>query len=215
MTLTNTQKSNAKVNKYKTSCGKINAKYQQRIDDVIQQALKVHPRLLAIRVDFRFPNLYDPDHYARTDSSVITRLFKSIKERIKADLKRKKKAGKRVHRCHLHYLWVREFNRYGEKHYHVLLLLNKDTYFHPGDYKKADGTLASMISAAWTSALGLIYPQYQHLTHFPTNGYYRINVNGERDVIILDELYFRMKYMAKMISKSNEDGERNFGCSQK
>ncbi|PHI31262.1 YagK/YfjJ domain-containing protein [Budvicia aquatica] len=46
----------------------------------------------------------------------------------------------------------REFTRKGKKHYHVLLLLNKNAYDHPGDDKKTEGNLASMISASWCSA---------------------------------------------------------------
>lgn len=145
--------------------------------------------------------------------------MKSLKERIKADLKRKKKAGKRTYPCQLRYVWVREFNLEGKKHYHALLLLNKDAYFHPGDFNKDSGTLASMIAGAWVSALGLSYPVDKGLVHFPTNGYYYLNNKGQKEFITqmntkMDELMFRSAYLAKLRSKSSEDDERNFGCSQ-
>lgn len=215
MNLISTRETVNAVKKAEAAFGPLNTEYQKKMDKVIKQALAEYPRLLAIRVDFRLPDLDDPDHHARTDSSVITRLFKSLKERLESDQKNKAKTGMRVHSCHLRYIWVREFNRYGKKHYHVLLLLNKDAYYHPGDFEKDDDTLASMISAAWLSALGLEYPQYKYLTHFPIRGYYWIDTKGERHLTTLDALYFRTSYMAKQATKSNEDGERNFGCSQK
>ncbi|MBD8198655.1 inovirus Gp2 family protein [Pantoea agglomerans] len=145
--------------------------------------------------------------------------MKSLKERIEADLKRKKKAGKRTYPCRLRYVWVREFGLEGKKHYHALLLLNKDAYFHPGDYNKESGTLASLIAGAWVSSLRLSYPADRGLVHFPTNGFYHLNSKGEKELITsintkMDTLKFRTAYMAKVKSKSNEDGERNFGCSQ-
>ena len=145
--------------------------------------------------------------------------MKSLKERIKADLNRKKKAGKRTYPCRLRYVWVREFGLEGKKHYHVLLLLNKDAYFHPGDYNRNNGTLASLIAGAWVSSLGLSYPADRGLVHFPTNGYYYLNSKGEKELLTsmntqMDALKFRTAYMAKVATKNNEDGERNFGCSQ-
>lgn len=199
--------------------GELKADYLKRTGECLSKAQSEYPRLLAIRVDFRLPSAVHKLKKARTDSSVITRCMKSLKERIKADLKRKKKMGKRTYPCRLRYVWVREFSRDGKKHYHVLLLLNKDAYFHPGDFNKASGTLAAMITGAWVSSLGLCYPEDKHLVHFPQNGYYFLNSRGERELNTqlntrMEALRFRTAYMAKMATKSNEDGERNFGCSQ-
>lgn len=199
--------------------GDLREEYLKRTQESIRKALQEYPRLLAVRVDFRLPMCKEKQGKTRVDASVITRCMKSLKERIKADLKRKKKAGKRTYPCRLRYVWVREFSLEGKKHYHVLLLLNKDAYFHPGDFNKDSGTLASMIAGAWVSSLGLSYPADRGLVHFPTNGYYHLNSKGEKEFNTsmntkMDELMFRSAYMAKLRSKYNEDGERNFGCSQ-
>lgn len=189
--------------------------YLSRTEETIQKAIQKHPRLLAIRVDLRFPDDEESLSKARTDSSVITRFMKSLNERVKADLKRKAKAGKRVHPCTLRYVWVREFgDKKGNKHYHVLLLLNKDTYYHPGDYFLDQGNLASMISGAWASAIGVAYPRYKYLTYFPTHGCYYLDKNNEKTIKTYDDLMFRTSYMAKLATKCSSDGERNFGCSQ-
>lgn len=204
---------------YSERYGDMSEEYLKRIQESISKAQQEYPRLLAVRVDFRLPLSRDKLEKAKIDSSVITRCMKSLKERIKADLKRKKKAGKRTYSCRLRYVWVREFNLEGKKHYHALLLLNKDAYFHPGDYNKESGTLASMIAGAWVSALGLSYPADRGLVHFPTNGYYHLSSKGQKEFITqmntkMDELMFRSAYLAKLRSKSSDDDERNFGCSQ-
>lgn len=205
----------ARYPNYEKAYGPSNIKYLRRTNETIKKANESHPRTLAIRIDLRLPDDEDGIAIAKTDSLCITRGMKSLDEHLKADQKRKKKAGKRVHPCTLRYVWVREFTLNGKKHYHVLLLLNKDAYYHPGDYKKTDGNLASMISESWCSALGLDYPRYKALVHFAKDGVYCLNKNGERYIKTFDELMFRTAYMAKLASKCNEDGERNFGCSQK
>lgn len=204
---------------YSGCYGDLRKEYLKRTEESISKAQKEYSRLLAVRVDFRLPMHREKLQKARVDASVITRCMKSLKERIKADLKRKKKAGKRTYACRLRYVWVREFGLEGKKHYHVLLLLNKDAYFHPGDYNKNSGTLASLIAGAWVSSLGLSYPADRGLVHFPTNGYYHLNNKGQKEFNTqmntqMDALKFRTAYMAKVATKSNEDGERNFGCSQ-
>ncbi|MEN3752106.1 inovirus-type Gp2 protein [Mangrovibacter sp. SLW1] len=92
------------------------------------------PCLLAVRIDLRFPG--DASIPVKTDANTITRMMKSLDEKIKANGKRRQKKGIRVYPCRIRFVWVREFGKKGNRHYHVLLLLNKDAYYHPGDYRK-------------------------------------------------------------------------------
>lgn len=129
---------------------KYNPFWQQRIRETVRHALNVHPRLTALRVDLRFP-----DVPAATDAAVISRFINALKARIDAYQKRKHREGKRVHPTTLHYVWVREFGECkGKKHYHLMLLVNRDTWCRAGDYR-APGSLAGMIKQAWCSALGV------------------------------------------------------------
>ncbi|AZP43908.1 inovirus Gp2 family protein [Rahnella aquatilis] len=194
--------------------GELKREYLEQIEKTVGRAKEQYTRVMAIRVDFRLPANKETLEQAKVDSAVITRCMKSLSERIKADLKRRKKAGKRIYHCKLRYVWVREFNKEGKKHYHALLLLNREVYFHLGDYLKPDGTLASMISGAWMSALGLSCPKDRYLTQFPANGYYYLDKNGQKHLETCDAMTFRTSYLAKVATKSNADGERNFGCSQ-
>lgn len=128
---------------------KYNPFWQQRIRETVRHALNVHPRLTALRVDLRFP-----DVPAATDAAVISRFINALKARIDAYQKRKHREGKRVHPTTLHYVWAREFGECkGKKHYHLMLLVNRDTWCRAGDYR-APGSLAGMIEQAWCSALG-------------------------------------------------------------
>ncbi len=141
---------------------KYNPFWQQRIRETVRHALNVHPRLTALRVDLRFP-----DVPAATDAAVISRFINALKARIDAYQKRKHREGKRVHPTTLHYVWAREFGECkGKKHYHLMLLVNRDTWCRAGDYR-APESLAGMIKQAWCSALGVDVGCHATLVHFP------------------------------------------------
>ncbi|MCV3079612.1 inovirus Gp2 family protein, partial [Escherichia coli] len=63
---------------------KYNPFWQQRIRETVRHALDVHPRLTALRVDLRLP-----DVPAATDAAVISRFINALKARIDAYQKRK------------------------------------------------------------------------------------------------------------------------------
>lgn len=171
-----------------------------------------HPRILALRFDLRLPD----NVLARIDSAVISRFFDSLKAKLKADSNKKRLAGKRVHPCPPRYVWVREFNQPAEKkHYHVLLLLNKDAYAFLGDYRASEGNLAALITQAWFSALGINDKRYQSLTYFPKNPCYYLDEKTLNADGVYAKLMTRVSYLAKERSKVSVEGERNFGYSLK
>jgi hypothetical protein len=191
--------------------GATHDEYIHRVEETLRKAMKEYARLLVIRVDLRFP--LNSNANLKMDKMAITRYFKSLGEKLVADSKRKKKRGVRVYPCRLRYVWVREFGEYNHKHYHVLLLLNKDAYHHPGDFKRK-GNLSSMIKSAWCSAIGVNYEDSEGLVEFPKNCCYWVKRNDEMEMKTFDEVMFRTSYFAKMATKVYGDGERNFGCSQ-
>lgn len=195
-----------------TSYGPLNSDYLNGINKTIQAALEEHPRTFALRVDLRLPD----DVLARIDAAVISRFFDSLKAKLKADSNKKRAEGKRVHPCTLRYVWVREFNqREYKKHYHVLLLLNKDAYAFLGDYRASEGNLAALITQSWLSALGFKDERYQSLAYFPDNPCYYLDVKTLDTDGVYEKLITRVSYLAKERSKISNDGERNFGCSQR
>ncbi len=70
---------------------------------------------------------------------------------------------------------------YGRKHYHVILLLNKDTWCSLGDFSEPS-SLATMIQEAWCSALHLEPWQGDGLVHFSGG---RLPVNRHRLMLAL------------------------------
>lgn len=154
-----------------------------RFESILNSALVQHRAVSLIRVDLRFPEhmpvtIMDPD----PDSAVISRFFESLKAKIQAYQRKKRRTNKRVRATTLHYFWCREFGKEkGRKHYHVILLLNKDTWCSPGDFT-VPSSLATLIQLAWCSALHLEPWQGNGLVHFPGG---RLSVNRHHLMLAL------------------------------
>lgn len=160
-----------------------NAYWLSRFESILNSALAQHRAVSLIRVDLRFPEympvtIMDPD----PDSAVISRFFASLKAKIQAYQRHKRRANKRVHATSLRYFWCREFGKEkGRKHYHVILLLNKDTWCSPGDFT-VPSSLATLIQLAWCSTLHLEPWQGNGLVHFPGG---RLSVNRHHLMLAL------------------------------
>ncbi|MFD1008946.1 inovirus Gp2 family protein [Oceanisphaera ostreae] len=191
--------------------------YLKGINKVIDNALREHARTIAIRVDLRLPDKsgYSPSHLADLDHKVISRFFASIKSQVASNIKKRRNAGARVHPCTLRYIWVREFNKDHKEHYHVLLLLNKDTYLFFGSYESDKNAIVNMTRKAWASALGVDVKLSRYLVHIPKNPFYILDVNDESFSSVYSDLLYRASYFAKLESKDCSDGNRSFGCSQR
>lgn len=188
----------------------LNADYQQAFYDVIRNAVEEFPRTLALRVDLRFPQEY---RYELSNKN-ITRFIESLKSKLKADCQRKNRRWRRNRVNRLRYVWVREIGeRNNRKHYHLLLLLNKDFYHGTGRYD-ADDSLAALIQQAWCSALGLEPEQYPALVNMTRNGCYYLNRKSPNYMRHVIELLKRMEYLAKDHTKCYDDGYRSIGMSR-
>jgi len=192
-----------------THCGQLSAPYLQKIDSTLQLATADHPRTLAVRVDLRFPQGAEC-----TDDAVISRFIASLKTKIQADLKAKKRTGARVHPCRLRYIWVREQDSAPLQHYHVLLLLNADTYNCLGNYGAESGNLAYRIRSAWASAIGMPVEEICGSVHFPDNPIYRLDTRSDNYPESYGAVWYRTSYMAKLATKEYGGHVRHFGCSQ-
>lgn len=194
-----------------------NSYYLQRCKDTIDLALATHPRLMAVRIDLHFPN-----KELAADTMAISRFIGSLKAKLKANRKRKKKEaqGKRVHDTSLFYIWVREHGEESEQaHYHLVLMLNKDAFYSPGDFKAnpadrhASPSLFIMTCQAWCSALKLDdIEKHASLVHFPQNPWYWPRAE-ERNSGDYKRLLKRVSYMAKDRTKVYSKANRSLGCS--
>lgn len=199
--------------------GEIHPSYLLRSLAVVDSTVKEWPRVFAIRVDVRFAkvnpsyDIFHPTRYQRTDSHVITRFIESLKSQLREASKRKRR---RYILSELKYIWVREQDSGSLPHYHLVLLFNKDRYTSLGDYTKPEAiNMATRIQKAWCSALGLNFPEYAELVHFPKKCEY---IFDRKEVLFRSSGYMgflkRIAYFSKVRTKLVGDGQRNFGCSQ-
>ncbi len=89
-----------------------NAYWLSRFESILNSALAQHRAVSLIRVDLRFPE-YMPATIMDTDldSAVISRFFASLKAKIQAYQRHKRRANKRVRATTLRYFWCREFGK--------------------------------------------------------------------------------------------------------
>lgn len=187
--------------------------------DVTSNFSEKHDRIFTLRADFRFAQSHvsgEPDMptcFQKDDEKAITRALESLKSQLREEHKRSDRAGEPTP---LGYIWARERVTGERPHYHLVLLFNKDVYGYLGDYTKPDAdNMGTRIQKAWCSAIGLDYPDYAYLPHFPKNHSAWFTRD---DALTLNDDYYdfllRVAYLAKDYSKDFDDGYRNFGTSQ-
>ncbi|WP_420939510.1 inovirus Gp2 family protein [Aeromonas veronii] len=199
--------------------GEISPYYLEKSISVVQAAITQFGRVFALRVDLRFAE--EPSHgdydmptcFQRNDPKAITRFMDALKSRIKAEHNRKGRAGTPPYPL---YIWVRERAGSNCCHYHLVLFFNRNVYRYLGDYRNPDGlNMATRVQQSWCSAVGLVYPDYSALVHFPHNGsYYFDQRSMNLSTGSLNDFLLRLAYLCKTSSKDIGDGQRNFGCSQ-
>lgn len=208
---------------YITTHGPLDSYHLARIEQTIDKALAKHSRVIAIRVDLHVPytphnpdtnDIPDEASFANSDDAVISRIFSSLKAIIKVELKATKKAHKRFHNTSVNFAWTREFTpTTNKKHYHVLILLNKDTYNYLGTFNEDKGKLLTFIHQAWLSALQIKSTGRQRLVHLPDHPCYYLYRKEGKQSDSYKALIYRTSYMAKLATKNYTDGQRNYGYS--
>ncbi|MCU8301522.1 inovirus Gp2 family protein [Vibrio vulnificus] len=183
--------------------------YLQKIYDTLDLALEDHPRTFAVRIDLRLPLLTEVDN-----SNLMKNFIASLDAQIQADLRKKQRDGKTKRRCRLRYIWVREKDKSPKHHYHIVILLNRDVYNCVGEYAHTNN-LSHKIKTAWCRALDIELYDGGRLVHFPEDFMYHLDINSLRFSTVLDQLFYRLSYFAKVRSKKFGDGYRNFGSSLK
>ncbi|WP_279450855.1 inovirus Gp2 family protein [Aeromonas hydrophila] len=199
--------------------GEMSPYYLERCLEVVQGAIAKFGRVFALRVDLRFAqdtcgDEYDmPICFQRSDPKAITRFIEALKSQIRADHKRKGRPGEPAYPL---YIWVREQVGGGHWHYHLVLFFKKDVYGFRGDYSNSDAdNMATRVQRAWCSALGLAYPDYAPLVHFPLDGSYLLDQHSlHLKPEQVNHFWLRLAYLCKTYSKDMGDGQRNMGCSQ-
>lgn len=202
--------------------GPLSESYLQRIYDVLCNATTEHSRLFAFRVDLRLPQVPDygclerdvPSNYCHVDSRAISRFISSLQAQQDADSKRRRRLGRRVHACVVRYVWCRERDTSEQPHYHLVVLVNYDTYRRLGDYSSLQ-SLAGKVVKAWASALDCEADDARRLVHFPDSCEYRLNRTSASFEYDFRGIFYRASYLAKLDTKEYGTGSRSFGCSRR
>ncbi|WP_372880296.1 inovirus Gp2 family protein [Psychromonas sp.] len=179
-----------------------------RNEQVVNQALHHHKRLIALRFELKFPAMY------QGDCEIISKFFDSLRVKLKFDLASKsKKRNRRIH-SELNYVWVKEQSRSMGWHYHVVIFLNHDVYNCFGRVASIDENLYSRLFSAWTSALGVPESAAKGLVHIskPTH---KLDLDSDTTIPDIFALLSRISYFAKVATKPYGTGERHrfFGTS--
>lgn len=193
-------------------------RYLERAHAVYRDALTRYSKVFMFHVILRFPA-----NYAGSSTGVISAFTDSFRERVQRDLARRRSNVDRVHPTNIHYVWCREVNAEHREHYHVMVLVNANTYRALGCFGTPEcNQLAGMICMSWASALGLSLEESKGLAHFASGGevistqqipYFTIALkNG----LLTDNYgagFFWLSYLCKLSTKQYGDGSRNFGSS--
>lgn len=191
-----------------TGCGALNVQYLAKMEQVINQSVAIHPRTFAVRVDFHYPiGMLERNN-------VMNDFFKRFKYELKAKEKRKIREGNRVHKTEVNYIWVKEIGKSNNHHYHLLILLNKDSYAFLGQVNSDKDNLFKRIVQSWAGTLGLEYDFCKGLVHIPNKPVYKVNLNDPNFTDQINKLKYRVSYFAKTNTKQYGDRSRCFGTSR-
>ncbi|MDU4251181.1 MULTISPECIES: inovirus Gp2 family protein [unclassified Pseudomonas] len=189
--------------------------YLQRTHALLMDCLKSHPRWSVFRIDLRVPDGESLPLRAMTD------FIESMKSQLMHAQAVKRAAGKRGYDPMLRYLWVREWQDADFPHYHVALLLNRDAYFSLGDYSQLQSDvcsyetmLAGRICKAWGAALGMDWRVAGRGVYFPERPVSPLLLRHANYLQQFAGVFYRLSYFAKLDTKPDGDGQRNFGMSQ-
>ncbi|EHH1035579.1 inovirus Gp2 family protein [Vibrio parahaemolyticus] len=193
-------------------------RYLERAHAVYRNALTRYSKVFMFHVTLRFPA-----NYACSSTGVISAFINSFRERVQRDLARRRLYVDRVHPTNIHYVWCREVNAEHREHYHVMVLVNANTYRALGCFGVPEcNQLAGMICMSWASALGLRVEDSKGLAHFASSGdvistqqipYVTIELKNGLLTDSYGAGFFWLSYLCKLPTKQYGNGARNFGSS--
>ena len=192
----------------------------EKILSVSESALKHYSRVFAFRVDLRFQQ--DPAFgmylalKPESGSRIIKEFFSRLKWLIERDESERRYEGKRVHSTEIRYVWAKEQTADAPcPHYHMMIFLNRDTYFKLGKFDSVEMNLANKVRMAWFKALSdddvtIAFCIEKGLVHFPKNPEYHFGKGDEEQFYMM---LMRAAYLAKQNTKRRGEGYRCFDGS--
>ncbi len=184
--------------------------YLHGINETLWRATNEYPRVSLFLVDIRLPS-----RGVFREDSFMTRFLASLKAQIEADIFHKHRMGKRTYPCRMRFVWAREISPSSDRsHFHVGLLLNKDTYHVLGDFDATGGNMAARITRAVSSALAISFESARGLAHFPDESVRYLDANALDFGYQRAMVFERLSYLAKAATKHYGSHANHFGCSR-
>ena len=167
------------------------------IKNVMDSMINKHSKVLFLRFDLRFP---DGQNYSK-DNQLVKKFIYYFARNCK-------NMG-----IYLKYIWVRERSREKHQHYHLVVLLNGNkTQNIYGHLKLCEEIWAHVLNIH--NAKGLVdYCIYNRNGDFQENGIMIIRNSSDFDKTY-NRCFHWASYLAKINTKENISGVRNFGCSE-
>lgn len=190
-----------------TKRGPLIYQYLSGIEFCIDSALQDYSCVFVLRIDLKLPS-----DISVPQERLIERFIASLRSKVRSASKKSTDQGKRVHPTNIRYVWCKEFSSTDQPHYHVALLMNKQSYWKVGRYDISGRSLYNMIVGAWMSALGLKdMERYKYLVNFSENGQYHMRRDSP---VSVEEVFYRLSYLCKLDTKKFDRPGHSFGCSR-
>ena len=169
-------------------------KHLDKIIDVMNASLHVHPRTFAFRADLRLPRGLQYFN----ENRLIERFISSFKAKVLHARATAKRTNPKAHDTSVRYVCAREVGQRGVPHYHLVIFVNRDAFNCLGRYELGRSNLYTRLVEAWASALRIRSDAAIGLVEIPKNAKYQVTAD---DFDSQDELFYRASYMAKSATK--------------
>lgn len=190
--------------------GPLITEYLDLLYRTMNLALDEHQRVLAFRVDLRFPEFLDTTPYL--DSNLVVEDFvESFRSQVEWNRGKAKDLSVRTHDTSVRYVWAREIGSFGRPHFHFVFFLSNQAYFSLGSFKLDRSNLFSRVNKAWASALKLPVELIRGVVEFPNNPTYKLR---RGDISSIEPLFYRASYLCKSETKQYGNGCHSFGASR-
>ncbi|MHB0776556.1 YagK/YfjJ domain-containing protein [Halomonas sp. WWR20] len=178
------------------------------------RALNHYTRVLAFRIDLRFPE-WMPAIDLTNDNTRLSAFYRHLNEEIaKADTK---------YSTVIRYVWCREQESSDKPHYHLMVYVNYDAYHQLGRLKPSEGGgyegrgLYHQFARAWAKALDYLPCDIEGLVHVgknPITQYPYVACLHRDDFMGQEDAVFNLSYLCKAHSKPFNQGVHVFGTSR-
>ncbi|MEL7798102.1 MULTISPECIES: YagK/YfjJ domain-containing protein [Idiomarina] len=185
--------------------------YLDKLYEVFQRSFYNHPRTLVVCFDLHLP-FYSQHSLVRNP---ITEFIENIKRGIKSYQLKQQREKKRIHHTQIEYVAkVEQTIESPLEHYHVVLFLNKDTFYNVGNLSHEDRTqLGRIIRHAWLKVHGISTDSTAALLHASNPVSYSLEgpltcLNKQHEVV-----FKRISYLCKEATTKYQGRHQSFYSS--